>query len=213
MFDVANSAAGSTTLEEIDRRIAQQQDGDPTAAVQVIVAKGRTTLDPLNHFVAMFYENMDAILAAHANALSPRTLRILLHLLKRAQFGNLVLFAPAAISKNLGIDKGGVSRSIASLRKCGILLDLADGGTYLNPQVFTKGSLALVAQNNELMAEAIAEMQRRGMNVALGTPKQLSAAGILSKPTRTTPASTKPTIRIQQTEQVRQANIAQILGI
>jgi hypothetical protein len=180
MFDIAPTA---DTLDHIATAISNaatptDDSTDKTpASVNVIVAKQRRNLDPINPFVILFYQNFDALLVKYP--MSPAALRVLVRLLKLAAFGNLVCFKQTSLAADLGISKAVVSRTIALFLKCGILTELENGGIFLNPQVLSKGSLLKLADNHDLMTQTLGTLQAQGMSAAFGSPAQLKAAGIV----------------------------------
>jgi len=180
MFDIAPT---TETLNHIASAIStaatptdESADKAP-ASVNVIVAKQRRNLDPINPFVILFYENFDALLVKFP--MSPSALRVLVRLLKLAAFGNLVCFKQSTLSADLGISKAVVSRTLALFLKCGLLTELDNGGIFLNPQVLSKGSLLKLAENHDLMTATLGTLQAQGMAAAFGTPAQLKAAGVV----------------------------------
>lgn len=180
MLDISPS---TDTMEQIANAIAvaatpadDSTDKTP-ASVNVIVAKGRRNLDPINPFVILFYENFDALLVKYP--MSPAALRVLVRLLKLSYFGNLVCFKQSTLAADLGISRAVVSRSIALFLKCGILTELENGGIFLNPQVLSKGSLLKLSENHDLMTQTLGTLQEKGMAAAFGTPAQLKAAGVI----------------------------------
>ena len=122
--------------EEIHNAIDDvKADGD----VNVIIASKSYKQDVNNNFVMLFYEALDDIIVEFQ--LTMLDLRVLMRLLRKASFGNLLIFKQSAIAKELKTSAPNISRTIKRMFKSNLLIKTEDGEVFINPHVISKGSL------------------------------------------------------------------------
>lgn len=99
---------------------------------------GRQRVKPLNQFVMLFYANLRQIIEEHD--LNTTTLKVLLMLIEKMEYGNLVQLKQSALAKEMGMQRQNINRAFRTLKDIGLLLEL-ETGIYVNPHVITKGEL------------------------------------------------------------------------
>lgn len=125
------------TSNKIDTAIEEKKkEGDN---VNVFVSSGSYKLDTKNDFVIMFYESLEVIIKEHK--LSSNELLVLLALLKKASFGNLLSFSQKSLMNETKLTQSNVSKCLKKFVSCNLLIKTDDGEQYLNPQILCKGNL------------------------------------------------------------------------
>lgn len=113
------------------------EEKDPN--VNVIIAKDKREMKPLNPFVIVFYENFQSIILEHK--LNATEILIVLEILKAMSYGNLISISQTEIATFLGLPKQNVNRAFSKFRKSGLLVKSELGTEYVNSQIIAKGSL------------------------------------------------------------------------
>jgi len=130
---IENINISNQISDEISKK---REKGD----VNVIVGREQYKLKTKNEFVILFYEALDTLLDTYK--LSTMDLRVIICLLRKAKYGNLLSYSQSSIAKELNTKQPNISRSLKKLRECNILIKTEDNEEYLDPQVLTKGNLA-----------------------------------------------------------------------
>jgi len=119
----------------IDSTVQEMKDEND---VNVIVANN-TKQKVNNQFVILFYDSLLSIINDYK--LKQMDLKVLLVLLKKMEYGNLLKYTQNNIAKQLKTQQPNVSRSLKNLRESGILILTEDKEEYINPQIINKGNL------------------------------------------------------------------------
>lgn len=149
--------------DEVTKGLAKLTNalGDSKAAIYV----GRKKIKPLNEFVLLFYENLREIIEEYD--LNTTNLRVLLVLIEKMEFGNLVQLNQSALAKELGMQRQNLHRAFKKLKDIGLLLEI-DSSLYVNPHVIAKGQLIeqKLDDNSEptdVYAKLVKESEEKGI--------------------------------------------------
>lgn len=127
---------------------------------------GRRRIKPINQFVLLFYENLREIIEEFD--LNTTNLRVLLVLIEKMEFGNLVQLNQSALAKELGMQRQNLHRAFKKLKEVGLLLEV-DSSLYINPHVIAKGSLLdqkldEEAEPSEVYSKITKQSKEKGIN-------------------------------------------------
>jgi predicted transcriptional regulator len=111
-----------------------QERGDIKATV-IIQNDNKVSLK--NDFVILFLENFDRLITELK--LSTSELRILIYILKKMEYGNLVSLSQVSVVKALEMNKSNVSVVFNKLIKKNVLIKDDDGNMYVNSNIVMKG--------------------------------------------------------------------------
>lgn len=90
-----------------------------------------------NEFVIVFLENFDRLITELK--MNTSELRVLIYILKKMEYGNLVSLSQASIVKALNMNKSNVSVIFNKLTKKNVLVKDEDGNIYVNSNIIMKG--------------------------------------------------------------------------
>ena len=173
-----NDAVNFVCAESSTLQSKSNEDISPNVKVQV--SKERKQIEAINPFIICFYDSLYEIL--DASDVSRNAVKMLLLLLHDCAMGNLICVKQSSLMKRMNTKQPNISRYMKELRDAKIVL-LLDEGLYFNPQIISKGSLLMLSKNNNLMSNAISNMQQNGREVNFGTDAQLANAGIEKRKT------------------------------
>lgn len=111
-------------------------------SINVFTAPARMPI--INQFCLLFYQSfLDTI---DEYQLKLNDIRVILKILEKMQFGNLVKLSWSDIARSLKMNPTNINRHIKKLKDAALLIEDEGGNTYLNPQIIAKGKFL---QNNE----------------------------------------------------------------
>ncbi|MCS2151017.1 MarR family transcriptional regulator [Scandinavium goeteborgense] len=90
-----------------------------------------------NEFVIVFLENFDRLITELK--MNTSELRVLIYILKKMEYGNLVSLSQASIVKALDMNKSNVSVIFKKLISKDVLIKDEDGNVYVNSNIIMKG--------------------------------------------------------------------------
>ena len=117
-----------------DKVDEMQKEGDVKATV-IIQSDNKVSLK--NDFVILFLENFDRLITELK--INTSELRVLIYILKKMEYGNLVSLSQASIVKALGMNKSNVSVIFSKLISKSVLIKDEDGNMYVNSNIVMKG--------------------------------------------------------------------------
>lgn len=117
-----------------DKVEEMQKEGDVKATV-IIQSDNKVSLK--NDFVILFLENFDRLITDLK--INTSELRVLIYILKKMEYGNLVSLSQASIVKALGMNKSNVSVIFGKLISKSVLIKDEDGNMYVNSNLVMKG--------------------------------------------------------------------------
>lgn len=126
------------SIENEDKKIdfihEYAQDVDIKSTTTIIKDK-KTTLK--NEFVITFLDNFDKIVTDYK--INNSQMRVILYLLKKMQYGNLLILKQASISEALGMKSSNMSAIFSQLKEKKILVEDSEKNIYINSNIFLKG--------------------------------------------------------------------------
>lgn len=90
-----------------------------------------------NEFVITFLDNFDRIVTDYK--INNSQMRVILYLLKKMQYGNLLILKQSSLCEALNMKKPNVSTIFSQLRKKNILIEDSEKNIYINSNIFMKG--------------------------------------------------------------------------
>lgn len=90
-----------------------------------------------NEFVITFLDNFDRIVTDYK--ISNSQMRVILYLLKKMQYGNLLILKQASLCEALNMKKSNISTIFSQLKKKNILIEDSEKNIYINSNIFMKG--------------------------------------------------------------------------
>ncbi|EOK4636816.1 MarR family transcriptional regulator [Escherichia coli] len=90
-----------------------------------------------NEFVILFLENFDRLITELK--INTSELRILMYILKKMEYGNLVNLNQTAVCKALNMNKSNVSLVFKKLKEKNVLIEDEEKNLYVNSNVVMKG--------------------------------------------------------------------------
>jgi len=126
--------------EQLNRRkvkdqVEEMQERGDVKATVIIQSDNKVSLK--NDFVILFLENFDRLITELK--LNTSELRILIYILKKMEYGNLVSLSQVSVVKALGMNKSNVSVVFNKLIKKDVLIKDSDGNMYVNSNIVMKG--------------------------------------------------------------------------
>ena len=105
----------------------------------------------VNNFVLLFYNSF--LQSIDDYNLSINDVRVMLKIVDLMKFGNLLKLSWSSVGRSLGIAPKNMVRHVSKLKDARLLINDADGNTYLNPQICSKGKFLqkLGKNGNELI--------------------------------------------------------------
>lgn len=154
----------SDDVEKLNNKIkTTKQNKEDNEKVSISISKQRKKVDPLNPFVMIFISSFKEIIKDYN--LGNKDIVLLLHLLEKMKYGNLVQITQTAIAKELNEKQPNISRSFKNLFSCGILVKDANKNIFINSQIINKQDLhKMKYENKELYDLSLSEMQKRYVN-------------------------------------------------
>lgn len=129
--DIYEVLGKKRVLEEVE---SLQEKGDIKTTV-IIQNDNKATLK--NEFVILFLENFDRLITELK--INTSELRVLIYILKKMEYGNLVSLSQASIVKALNMNKSNVSVIFKKLLSKDVLIKDEDGNVYVNSNIVMKG--------------------------------------------------------------------------
>jgi hypothetical protein len=134
-------------------------------------------------YVVAFPENLVAIAAL---GLTPSEMKVLAHILKAMEWGNLLSFEQKACAEAVGLGKSAVSKIFRSLTAKGVIVR-NDGHLYINSNLFAKGWGSKWTTTQERLAMAAKEIN--GIAPAFDTDRTSAGHAVVVAPPVTESAS------------------------
>ncbi|EPL2381525.1 TPA: replication/maintenance protein RepL, partial [Klebsiella pneumoniae] len=121
--------------KKIKDKIDEMQERGDVKATVIIQDDKKISLK--NEFVILFLENFDRLITELK--INTSELRVLIYILKKMEFGNLVSLSQASIVKALDMNKSNVSIIFKKLLAKDVLIKDEDGNMYVNSNIVMKG--------------------------------------------------------------------------
>lgn len=90
-----------------------------------------------NEFVITFLDNFDKIITDYK--ITNSEMRVILYMLKKMEFGNLLILKQTSVCDALDIKKANMSNIFKKLKDKKILIEDEDKNLYINSNIFMKG--------------------------------------------------------------------------
>ena len=129
--DIYEQLAKKSVKDKVD----EMQDRGNVKATVIIQSDNKVSLK--NDFVILFLENFDRLITELK--LNTSELRILIYILKKMEYGNLVSLSQVSVVKALNMNKSNVSIVFKKLIQKDILIKDSDGNMYVNSNIVMKG--------------------------------------------------------------------------
>lgn len=114
-------------------KVEEIQEKNPVTVTTIISEGKKKTVK--SEFVIAFIDNLETLLALD---LTTRDIRVITHILKVMEFGNLICLNQAKIAEDLNIKASNMSAIFKKLKQKGVLVE-NDGHLYMNSNIFSKG--------------------------------------------------------------------------
>lgn len=121
--------------KKIKDQVEEMQERGDVKATVIIQSDNKVSLK--NDFVILFLENFDRLITELK--LNTSELRVLIYILKKMEYGNLVSLSQVSIVKALNMNKSNVSVVFNKLIKKDVLIKDSDGNMYVNSNLVMKG--------------------------------------------------------------------------
>ncbi|HGE8465529.1 TPA: replication/maintenance protein RepL, partial [Serratia marcescens] len=121
--------------KKIKDKIDEMQERGDVKATVIIQDDKKISLK--NEFVILFLENFDRLITELK--INTSELRVLIYILKKMEFGNLVSLSQTSIVKALDMNKSNVSIIFKKLLAKDVLIKDEDGNMYVNSNIVMKG--------------------------------------------------------------------------
>ena len=121
--------------KKIKDKIDEMQERGDVKATVIIQDDKKISLT--NEFVILFLENFDRLITELK--INTSELRVLIYILKKMEFGNLVSLSQTSIVKALDMNKSNVSIIFKKLLAKDVLIKDEDGNMYVNSNIVMKG--------------------------------------------------------------------------
>jgi biotin operon repressor len=118
--------------------------------LKVQVSKARR-ITKGNEFAMVFYQNISKLLVDGKLNITKADIVVLFKLLEYTKLGNLLAYSQTQLSKEIGVSRQAVNRSMKSLRDKKVII-VTERGEFFNPLIVCKGSYESVAK--DVMFEA-----------------------------------------------------------
>jgi len=90
-----------------------------------------------NEFVITFLDNFDRVVTDYK--ITNAEMRVVLYMLKKMEFGNLLMLKQSAVCESLNMKKANVSIIFKKLKEKNILIEDTEKNLYINSNIFMKG--------------------------------------------------------------------------
>ncbi|MBH8452720.1 hypothetical protein I8Q61_18700, partial [Acinetobacter baumannii] len=117
--------------KKIKDKVDEMQERGDVKATVIIQDDKKISLK--NEFVILFLENFDRLITELK--INTSELRVLIYILKKMEFGNLVSLSQASIVKALDMNKSNVSIIFKKLLAKDVLIKDEDGNMYVNSNI------------------------------------------------------------------------------
>lgn len=131
--------------KKIKDKIDEMQERGDVKATVIIQDDKKISLK--NEFVILFLENFDRLITELK--INTSELRVLIYILKKMEFGNLVSLSQASIVKALDMNKSNVSIIFKKLLAKDVLIKDEDGNMYVNSNIVIKGLKHKLSRKNK----------------------------------------------------------------
>lgn len=131
--------------KKIKDKIDEMQERGDVKATVIIQDDKKISLK--NEFVILFLENFDRLITELK--INTSELRVLIYILKKMEFGNLVSLSQASIVKALDMNKSNVSIIFKKLLAKDVLIKDEDGNMYVNSNIVMKGLKHKLSEKNK----------------------------------------------------------------
>lgn len=121
--------------KKVKDQVEEMQDRGDIKATVIIQNDNKVSLK--NDFVILFLENFDRLITELK--LNTSELRVLVYILRKMEYGNLVSLSQVSVVKALGMNKSNVSVVFSKLTKKDVLIKDSDGNMYVNSNIVMKG--------------------------------------------------------------------------
>lgn len=151
----------SEDVEKLNNKLkVTKENKEDNEKVSIYVSKQRRKVKPLNPFVMIFVASFKKIVKDYN--LSNKDMILLLHLLEKMKYGNLVQITQTAIAKELDEKQPNISRSFKNLFNCGILIKDENKNIFINSQIIGNKDLGVMKYDlDELYDLSVTELQKR----------------------------------------------------
>lgn len=103
----------------------------------VIQTDKKVSLKIQNEFVITFLDNFDRIITDYK--VNNSEMRVILYMLKKMEFGNLLILKQSSVCEALNIKKANMSNIFKKLKEKNILVEDEEKNLYINSNIFMKG--------------------------------------------------------------------------
>lgn len=131
-------------IEDIYEQLAKKNVKDQVEEMQgrgdvkaTVIIQNDNKVSLKNDFVILFLENFDRLITELK--LNTSELRVLIYILKKMEYGNLVSLSQVSVVKALDMNKSNVSIVFKKLIKKDVLIKDEDGNMYVNSNIVMKG--------------------------------------------------------------------------
>ncbi len=131
--------------KKIKDKIDEMQERGDVKATVIIQDDKKISLK--NEFVILFLENFDRLITELK--INTSELRVLIYILKKMEFGNLVSLSQTSIVKALDMNKSNVSIIFKKLLAKDVLIKDEDGNMYVNSNIVMKGLKHKLSRKNK----------------------------------------------------------------
>ncbi|HEJ9439993.1 TPA: replication/maintenance protein RepL [Proteus mirabilis] len=122
--------------EKIDFIYEFARDVDVKSTTLIQTDK-KVSLKIQNEFVITFLDNFDRIITDYK--ITNSEMRVVLYMLRKMEFGNLLILKQSSVCEALNIKKANMSHIFKSLKDKNILITDEEGNLYINSNIFMKG--------------------------------------------------------------------------
>jgi len=152
--DLFDFAEDLMTNEDAFSEVEKMKESGDVKATIIIQNEKKVSLK--NEFVILFLENFDRLITELK--LTTTELRILVYLLKKMEYGNLININQKAICKALNMKSSNVSAVFKRLKEKDILVVDSDKNVYVNSNLVMKGlKHRMTKERNENIRKAQVE--------------------------------------------------------
>ena len=140
--------------EEAANEIGQLQEKGDVKATIIVQSDKKISLK--NEFVILFLENFDRLITDLK--MNASELRVLIYILKKMEYGNLLSLNQASVCKALNMNKSNVSLIFKKLKEKDVLMEDGEKNLFVNSNVVMKGlKHKLDKKRNEFLRKAQVE--------------------------------------------------------